>query len=87
MKIVEVNNGKLTKRFIDFPHDLYEGDPNYVPEIYIGQKELMSPKKNPFFKHSKVEFDVPSDCQSCLLPIDKRPPEEFRTRSRWFANT
>ncbi|MEM8907596.1 MAG: hypothetical protein AAGD05_07100 [Bacteroidota bacterium] len=56
MKIVEVNNEKLKKRFIDFPHDLYQGDVNYVPEIYVGQKELMSPKKNPFFKHSKVQL-------------------------------
>lgn len=54
MNIIEVDNSKLQKQFIDFPHDLYKDDPYYVPEIYIGQKELLSPKKNPFFKHSKV---------------------------------
>ena len=54
MKIVEVNSKKLTKKFIDFPHDLYSGDPNYVPEVYLGQKDLLDQKKNPFFQHSKA---------------------------------
>jgi len=66
MKIVEVNNEKLKKKFIDFPHDLYAGDPNYVPEIFIGQKELMSPKKNPFFKHSKVQLYLAMKGQKIL---------------------
>ena len=52
MIIQEVSNKRLTKQFIDFPHDLYAGDPNYVPEVYIGQKELLDQKKNPFFQHS-----------------------------------
>ena len=56
ISITEVKTGRDKKRFIDFPHDLYKGDPNYVPEIYIGQKELLSEKKNPFFWHSKVQL-------------------------------
>jgi len=54
--IIEANSPKLKKRFIDFPHDLYAGDPNYVPEIYLGQKELLDEKKNPFFQHSKAQL-------------------------------
>ena len=54
--IIEVKTRGDKKRFIDFPHELYKGDPNYVPEIYIGQKELLSEKKNPFFRHSKVQL-------------------------------
>ena len=56
INIIEVKNNKDKKRFIDFPHDLYKADPNYVPEIYIGQKELLSEKKNPFFQHSKAQL-------------------------------
>ena len=54
--IIEVKTGRDKKRFIDFPHDLYKGDQNYVPEIYIGQQELLSEKKNPFFRHSKAQL-------------------------------
>ncbi len=43
-------------QFIDFPHALYKGDPNYVPELFIAQKKLFDQKKNPFFKHASVEF-------------------------------
>ena len=56
MTIVEANSWKHKKWFIDFPHDLYADDPNYVPEIFMAQKDLMNPTKNPFFKHSKVQL-------------------------------
>ncbi len=51
----------LTKRqlgeFIDFPHALYEKDPNYVPELYVGQKELLwKPDNHPFFDHSDMRL-------------------------------
>lgn len=54
--IIEVKDWKWKKRFIDFPHDLFEGDPNYVPEIFLGQKDLLSEKSNPFFQHSKIQL-------------------------------
>ncbi|MES2133590.1 MAG: hypothetical protein V4506_14675 [Bacteroidota bacterium] len=44
------------KEFIDFPHDLYAGDPNYVPELYIAQKDMLNPKKHPFYEHSKLDM-------------------------------
>src|SRR5215212_7760895 len=44
------------KKFIDFPHDLYKGDPNYVPELYISQAKLFNRKKNPFFQHAEAEL-------------------------------
>src|SRR5436190_14164382 len=44
------------KKFIDFPHDLYKGDPNYVPELYISQAKLFDRKKNPFFQHANVDL-------------------------------
>ena len=56
MQIVKVVNGQQKKQFIDFPHDLYADDPNYVPEIYLAQKELHNPKKNPFFKDNKADL-------------------------------
>lgn len=52
--IVEVTSSKLTKAFIDFPHDLYHDDAMYVPELYLAQSEVHSKKKNPFFKHSEA---------------------------------
>ncbi|MBS1647991.1 MAG: hypothetical protein JST67_11685 [Bacteroidetes bacterium] len=44
------------KEFIDFPHDLYEGDAAYVPELFLAQKDLLNPKKHPFYEHAKLQM-------------------------------
>lgn len=53
--IVPVESKKQLRQFIDLPHDLYAQDPNYVPELYLGQQDLLTPKKHPFYKHSQAE--------------------------------
>ncbi len=52
--IKKVDDNRSLKKFIDFPHELYKDDPNYVPMLYLAAKELLSEKKNPFFEHSQV---------------------------------
>ena len=54
-RIALVNSAADLKLFIDFPHQLYRGDPNYVPELFIAQRDLLSPKKHPFHKHSSLQ--------------------------------
>jgi GNAT superfamily N-acetyltransferase len=56
--IKEVTFEKGISEFINVPHDLYEGDPCYVPEIFIGQKDMMNPKKYPFYKYGKAKFFI-----------------------------
>jgi GNAT superfamily N-acetyltransferase len=51
--IVPVNSKKELTAFIDFPHDLYKGDPNYVPELFIAQKDLLT--THPFHKHNSLQ--------------------------------
>ena len=56
VKILKVEHDNELKKFIDFPHTLYENDPNYVPELYISQKAMFNKNKYPFFEHSKAAF-------------------------------
>ncbi|MFD2146423.1 hypothetical protein [Mucilaginibacter antarcticus] len=51
--IVPVNSKQELAAFIDFPHDLYKADANYVPELFIGQRDLLT--KHPFHKHNTVQ--------------------------------
>jgi GNAT superfamily N-acetyltransferase len=55
----------VTKRdladFIDFPHALYSGDANYVPELHIAQRDLLTPGKHPFHEHSSMQLFVALD--------------------------
>ncbi|MBC7889350.1 MAG: hypothetical protein H7Z13_15845 [Ferruginibacter sp.] len=41
--------------FIDFPHTLFEGDKNYVPELHIAQRDVLTPGKHPFHDHSTIQ--------------------------------
>ncbi|WP_316811864.1 hypothetical protein [Pedobacter heparinus] len=52
-KIVAVSTKKQLATFIDFPHELYEADPNYVPELFIAQRDLLT--THPFHKHSSLQ--------------------------------
>jgi GNAT superfamily N-acetyltransferase len=52
-KIIAVSSKKELAAFIDFPHDLYQDDPNYVPELFIAQRDLLT--KHPFHKHNKLQ--------------------------------
>jgi GNAT superfamily N-acetyltransferase len=54
--IVNVTAKKQLKAFIDFPHELYKGDNNYVPELFIAQRDLLTPGKHPFHEHSKMQL-------------------------------
>jgi GNAT superfamily N-acetyltransferase len=54
--IVNVYTKKQLKTFIDFPHELYKGDHNYVPELFIAQRDLLTPGKHPFHEHSKMQL-------------------------------
>jgi len=55
IEIVPVQSKKQIGQFIDLPHDLYANDPNYVPELFLGQQDLLSPNKHPFYKHSSAQ--------------------------------
>lgn len=52
----EVNNKSDLNRFIKFPWKIYKGDPNWVPPLIIDMKTKLSPKKNPYFQHSRAKY-------------------------------
>ncbi|MCC9138599.1 hypothetical protein ACFSKU_02950 [Pontibacter silvestris] len=55
-RVEQVDSKQKLKAFIDFPHQLYKDDPYYVPELYIAQKDLLTPGKHPFHEHSSIQL-------------------------------
>lgn len=55
IQIVEVQSKKELSAFIDFPHSLYAQDKNYVPELHIAQRDLLTPGKHPFHAYGKIK--------------------------------
>ena len=56
ISIIPVSGKKLLSKFIDFPHVLYQNDPYYVPELFIAQRDILTPGKHPFHEHSVVKL-------------------------------
>ncbi|MFB5945029.1 hypothetical protein [Albibacterium profundi] len=60
-KVIAVEGKRALKSFIDFPHSLYKDDPFYVPELYIAQRDMLTPGKHPFHDHSEVKLFLAYD--------------------------
>lgn len=53
--IKKLETGSELRQFINFPHELYKEDPNYVPMLQMTARDLLSKNKNPFFLHSEAD--------------------------------
>jgi hypothetical protein len=56
IKIIPVDTKQKLAAFVDFPHELYKDDINYVPELFIAQRDLLTPSHHPFHKHASVQL-------------------------------
>lgn len=53
-----VRTSKDTHQFIGFLWTIYQGDPHWVPPLWMDRKKLMDRKKNPFYAHADSEFYI-----------------------------
>jgi len=54
MKILEVNDKKNVKAFLDFPNELYKNDPNWVPHLRQDIEKVFDKKANKYFRHGEA---------------------------------
>jgi GNAT superfamily N-acetyltransferase len=43
-------------RFVDLPYRLHRRDPNWVPPLRRDVRQMMDPRKSPFFDHGEAQF-------------------------------
>ncbi len=55
IKIIEVTDQSLEKRFIDLPWKIYQNYPNWVPPLKVAIKDILS-KKHPFYLTSTIKL-------------------------------
>ena len=81
IRVEAVKTKKELASFIDFPHELYAGDPNYVPELFIAQRDLLSPGKHPFHEHSSLQcflaYDEKNKLKGRIAAIDNKNHNTF----------
>lgn len=56
IQIVPVSDKRGLHRFIQFPFELYKGDPYWVPPFYLERKEFFDTRKNPFYEHAEYQL-------------------------------
>src|SRR5712671_2287149 len=56
IEINPVGSRRDLGRFIDYPYERNRRDRHWIPPLRIAEREVLSPKKNPFFAHADVEF-------------------------------
>lgn len=54
--IEPVTTKAQTKQFVDLAYRLNQVDPNWVPPLRSEVYKLITPGKNPFFEHARVQF-------------------------------
>jgi len=55
VRVVPVQDGLELKQFLEFPYQLYRGDPLWVPPLRMDRKAMFDPQKFPFYEHSEVQ--------------------------------
>ena len=56
IRLVNTNDKKQVKQFVQFHFDLYKGDPNWVPPFRGDVEVMLNKKKHPFYDHSDADF-------------------------------
>jgi GNAT superfamily N-acetyltransferase len=55
LTILRAVTAKQKKQFLDFPWTLYKDDPNWIPPLRMGQKELVGYLPHPFYDRNSVQ--------------------------------
>lgn len=53
-----VRTRKDINQFIGFLWKIYEGNPHWVPPLWMDRRKLMDRRKNPFYAHADAEFYI-----------------------------
>jgi hypothetical protein len=54
MKLIEVNDKKSGKRFLDVARIIYKNDPNWICPLDVDIEAIFDPKRNAYFQHGKA---------------------------------
>ncbi|MDE2834348.1 MAG: hypothetical protein OXM02_07480 [Bacteroidota bacterium] len=62
-----VRTRRELRRFISFPYHHYAGSPYWVPPLRMEQREILNPRKNPFFEHGRMQLYLAVDADNRVV--------------------
>jgi len=77
------------RKFLQFPYDLYQKEPQWIPPLYLDRKKTINPKKNPWFQHGEAAFFLARRGGQLVGRIgainNRRYNEENKAQVGWFG--
>ena len=87
--VQRVSTRRQKKQFLEFPWNLYRGDPNWVPPLRMDQKELVGYGHHPFFERNRIQtFLAVRDGEVCgriAAVVNQAHIEHFGERRGYFG--
>jgi GNAT superfamily N-acetyltransferase len=56
IEVAAIEGKRGLNEFVEFPFELYQNDPTWVPPLRIAVKDLLHREKHPFYKNADAEF-------------------------------
>ncbi|MBC8333111.1 MAG: hypothetical protein H8E28_14110 [Anaerolineae bacterium] len=78
---IDIHNPKDVRQFIQFPFELYRGNPYWVPPMLGEMKTALDPKKHPYFQHSQAAFFITEERGKTLARIAILDNKRYRKNS------
>lgn len=79
--IRQVANKSDLKAFVELPYRLYASDPNWVPPLRNEVYDLLTPGKNPWFEHGRMQLFIAEAGGRCVGRISAHIDDLAQTRS------
>jgi GNAT superfamily N-acetyltransferase len=55
VEILRVDDRQTAREFLEFPYQLYRGNPYWVPPLRVAQKQLFDTRRHPFYRGAEME--------------------------------
>ena len=89
--IKEIFTRSELKKFIEFPHKLYKGNPYWVPSLFFDEVNTLTKDKNPAFETASARYwlafrdgKIVGRIAGILLPAHQQKWGENFVRFGWF---
>jgi len=84
-----VASRRQRRAFVGFPWDLYHNDPNWIPPLRAGVKELLNYRHHPFYERNEIQtflaYRGGEVCGRIAAIVDQGYIEKFKERRGYFG--
>lgn len=80
---IDLNSKSEINRFVQFPFDLYEGHPQWVPPFISDVRTMLNPEKHPYYEHSDAEFFIAEregEVVGRIVALENKPFNQYHDK-------